>query len=105
MIETDAHLSEAYVLGVLTEALAAYIQPVLADEAPLIGAHTAAKDMQKLRTSQIAEMMRPLTPRFRTRRGKTHHISPSHRHYAAQVDEEAPRREGSLTTYGRPCCD
>ena len=43
LTETDAHLGEANVLGVLTEALAAYIQPVLPDEPPLVGADTAAQ--------------------------------------------------------------
>lgn len=53
--ETDAYLSEANVLGVLTKALAAYIQSVLADEAPLIGAHTAAEMCKSLgRISQTA---------------------------------------------------
>ncbi len=36
------HLDEANVLGVLPEALAADVEAVLADEAPLVGAHTAA---------------------------------------------------------------
>lgn len=40
------YLDEADVLGVLAEALAADIQAVLADQAPLVGAYTAAKRAQ-----------------------------------------------------------
>ena len=38
----SAHLDEADVLGVLTEALSADVEAVLADQTPVIGAHTAA---------------------------------------------------------------
>ena len=40
--EGDVYLGEANVLGVLTEALAADIESVLADQSPLVGANTAA---------------------------------------------------------------
>lgn len=36
------HLDEADILGVLTEALAADVEAVLADQTPVVGAHTAA---------------------------------------------------------------
>lgn len=43
MVEDDEHLGEANILGILTEALTAHVESVLADKAPLIGAHTAAE--------------------------------------------------------------
>ena len=38
----EAHLDETNVLSILPEALTADVQPVLADETPLVGTHTAA---------------------------------------------------------------
>ena len=39
----DTHLHEANVLGVLAEALPADVEVVLANDAPLVPAHTAAQ--------------------------------------------------------------
>ena len=38
----EQYLGEANVLGVLTEALTADVESVLADKAPLVGAHSTA---------------------------------------------------------------
>lgn len=49
-----AYLDEANVLGILPEALAADIQAVLANQAPLVGAHTAASKESK-QSQHLAE--------------------------------------------------
>ncbi len=43
MFQDAGHLGEANILGILAEALSAYIQAVLPDETPLIAADAAVK--------------------------------------------------------------
>jgi hypothetical protein len=49
-----SHLDEANVVGVLPEALAADVQVVLADDAALVAAHTAAGQTAKPRDISTA---------------------------------------------------
>lgn len=50
----STHLDEADVLGVLSEALPAHVQPVLTDQAVAVGAHAAVRRKQRGRESEGA---------------------------------------------------
>lgn len=100
-----AHLDEANILGILTEALAADIQPVLADQAPLVGAYTAAPPVQNFsHESLLAD-----DPKNPTKITEVQSHSTKHRQKI--VEQTCTVKIGDrvetqvVTIYVRPCCE
>ena len=99
----DKYLGEANVLGVLTEALTADVESVLADKAPLVGAHSAAGTGTASQNWHL---------KFRWHLGRQHDTLQAHEAVVpiasfscSHIPEREHRQhEQQLTTCGRPCC-